>query len=165
MAGPAHARIHFDRAKPQQRRDRLRGAARKRAQAGHELVEGEGFHQVVVRARVQGTDPVIHLVARRQHQHRQRAATAAEFGEHRESVEAGQHQVQHHRVVRVAIQVGQRHLPVRGHVAGMAVAAQVPAQGVRQDHRILDQQDAHARFRLLQCVLRSRCQPRWRMSR
>ena len=64
-------------------------AADQRAQAREQLAEVERLHQVVVGACVEPADPVLHLVSRREHQHRHPVLVAPQLPADGEPVRPG----------------------------------------------------------------------------
>ena len=78
---------------------RLDRAPGERPQAGGQLGEGKGFDQVVVGAGVETGDAVGDAIARGQQQDRRLDARRAQPAADLEAVDAGQHDVEHDRVV------------------------------------------------------------------
>ena len=70
-------------------------------QAREQLLERERLGQIVVRARLQAGDQVGGLTEGGQHQHRHRVALLAEPAAQRQTVDAGQHPIQHDGVIRL----------------------------------------------------------------
>ncbi len=97
----ARIAVDFKTAEPQERRPPSRfPAPENRAQAGEELARLERLGQIVVGADLQADDAVCGIPARGEHQHR-RVLFRAQLAAHLESVDVGQHQVEHQRVKRL----------------------------------------------------------------
>ena len=87
----------------------------RRSSAAHprrQLVERERLHDVVVGAGVEPGDPIGHLVARGQHQDRQRHRAGAQSATHGEAVDVRHHDVEHEEIGRSDVHRGQRLLAV-----------------------------------------------------
>ena len=74
-------------------------AADQRAHARLELGQVERLGHVVVGAEVEALDPLLERVARGEDQHRHARAPVAQAPQHRQAVELGQRDVEHHQVV------------------------------------------------------------------
>ena len=110
-----------------------------------------GFGEVVVGAHLEPDDAVDVLALRGQHDDRHVLARAAQPPADGEAVLAGQHQVEHDEVRRVALQplVEVARVGDRAHVEPLA--GQVARQQVAQPHVVVDDEDAHRgrrRFRV-----------------
>src|SRR3954471_6163531 len=90
----------------------------------HELARIEGLREVVVGADLEARDLVEVVVARRQHQHGQRARLADPPAD-LDPVEVGQHQVEDDERGSVDADEGQRLSAARGHLHGEAVLAEI----------------------------------------
>lgn len=95
-----------------------------REDARLELGEVEGFHQIVVRSQVEGSDPVVDLVAGGQHQHTRRCAGGTQRLQHLQAADLRQHKIEDHRIVFVRRELMQRDAPVVGMVDGKALVAE-----------------------------------------
>jgi hypothetical protein len=82
-------------------------------QPRHQLAQIEGLGQVVVGARLQPRDPVIHRVARRKHADRDVVTQRPQGGDYRDPVEFRHLDIQHQRVMRLVGQQPQRLFTVR----------------------------------------------------
>lgn len=71
------------------------GAAHQGAQAGGQLVQVDGFDEVIVGPRVQPFDAGGHGVAGGKHQHGRGVAACPRLAQHLHAVLAGQAQVEH----------------------------------------------------------------------
>ena len=69
--------------------------ARQRPDAGQQLAKCERLGEIVVRTNIQSGDPVIHRIARREHQDRRRHAAGAQLAAEVEARPTGQHHVEH----------------------------------------------------------------------
>ena len=91
---------------PPARRSTVLGlAAQHRVDACDELARIERLRQVVVGAHLEPDDAVDFLALRGEHDDRHRFARAAEASAYREAVLAGQHQVEHDQMRRIALQL------------------------------------------------------------
>lgn len=113
------------------------------AQPGEELLDPEGFGEVIVGP---GVDP-LHLlvpgVARGQDEHGHEVAGLAPAAEHGEAVEPGQAQVEHDRVVGLGRTQELAGLAVDGAVDGVALAGEALAELGREIGVVLDEEHAH----------------------
>src|ERR1700694_3878864 len=82
------------------------------------LAEREGLDEVVVGSGFQAVDAVVDRVSCREHEDGGLDALLSQSSCHLEAVEAGQHHVEHDRVVLVGGGGGQAVLSVVGHVGG-----------------------------------------------
>ena len=121
----------------------MRGPAQQGPQAGQQLLEREGFREIVVGAAVEAGDPIGELAARREHEHRHHIAAGAQLRNEREAVAVRQPPVEQHRVMsavrRDSLGVGQIRSVIDHHI----VARQSRAQ--RRDHLdlVFHQEDTH----------------------
>src|SRR5712692_7118093 len=120
-------------------------AARQRAQPGEQLPEGEGLDQIVVGARVQPLDLVLHGVARGQHQDLRLDALGPELAAKLEAVAgAGQEQIQNQQIVGSRLDAGERGIRVSGHFDGIALLRQALLQELGDLLLVLDDENLHA---------------------
>ena len=114
-----------------------------RAQARQQLGERERLRQVVVGAGVEPGDAILDRVARGQHQHRRPDAALPQPAADLDAVDAGQHQVEHDRVVLDRLGHPERVVAGPGDVGGVALLDQAPAEQARHLELVLDDQDPH----------------------
>jgi hypothetical protein len=126
------------------RSTRARGAPDQRTDARHQLGHGEGLHHVVVGAEVEAVHAVVHLVARREQQHRHPLRAAAQPAQHLEAVDIGQPDVEDHEIEALARRRLDRQLAARHHVDRIALGTQDAGKALVQGSVVLDDQDAHA---------------------
>jgi hypothetical protein len=119
------------------------GPAHQGPQPRHQDHEGERLRQVVVGAGLQALGLVVLAVLGRQHEDRRTVAGLAQVGADPESVETGQHHVQHDHVVRVLPGHPDALQPVGRDVDGAALRAQTLPQQRRQACVVVDHQDPH----------------------
>ena len=95
---------------PSARRSRLTRTAQQRAGARHQLADAERLGQVIVGAALEADDLVGLVATRGQHQNRHVVIEAAvpDRAAQRQAVEAGNHHVEHHQVVALALAALQR---------------------------------------------------------
>ena len=122
-----------------------RPAAPERAQPRHELGERERLDEVVVGAAVEAGDAVLDRVARGEHEHGRPDAVVAQPAADLEAVDAGQHHVEHDRVVGGGARHPQRVLALDGDVGEHPLVAQAAADQGGQLDLVLDDQHAHRR--------------------
>ena len=144
-AGHATARRIEDEVVGRQHGRTLTGASPdQRANARHELREGERLDEVVVGPGVQPLDAVADVVAGGEHEDRRPSAPGPQLSADGEAVELGEHDVEDDRVVRV---LGPRPQPVRPgrrDVDGVPLLLE-PALEERGHLRlVLDDEDPHA---------------------
>ena len=111
---------------PQVTDDELRrpldaASAGERPQPRKELCERERLRQIVVGPGVEPVDPVADRVARGQHQHGSPDAGLAQLAAGLEPVAAGEHHVEHDRLVGVRLRHPQRVLTGSGDVGGVSL--------------------------------------------
>jgi len=141
-------RIQHDIVGRHGRRSLGRTAANERPEPGEELSEGERLHEVVVGARVEASDAILHPVARGEHQHRRPSALRSQLATDREPISAGQHHVQHDRVVVLVESPVQRVLAVRDGVNGIPFFLQAATHGPGHLELVFDHEDPHLRASL-----------------
>ncbi len=117
------------------RRGAAGGAAHQGVQAGHQLVQVKGFHQVVIGAGVQSRHPVLDAVPGGEHQHRLVPPQAAPARQQRQPVLVGQTQIEHHQVkggtVQGGVGIGGAGHPGHGKAVGLKTGLHAVAeQGV-----------------------------------
>ena len=135
--------VELDVAAAQHGRPRVRAPAVQRAQSGEQLFEIERLRQVVVRARVQPAHHVPPRIPRREEQNRRAVPGGAQLRGHLESRAAGQHHVQHDRVIAAARHALDCLLAGGHHVHAVALLAQTAAQERRDSRLVLYHQDPH----------------------
>lgn len=96
---PARRRVESKTADLEHARPLGRTTTDERAQAGEQLREEEGLHEIVVRTGVQPGDPILDAVTSRQHEHGRPDASFAQPPADLDAIEPGQHQIEHHGVV------------------------------------------------------------------
>ncbi len=129
-----------------------RPAAQQGAQPQHQLLQGEGLHQVVVRPGLQTGDPVGGLVQGGEHQDRDVVAPGAQGPADLGAADAGHGDVEHedvrgvgHRRVRCGgQQAGEGRLAVLGEGDGEAAQAQAAFQGAADGRVVVHHQDPAA---------------------
>ncbi len=116
-------------------------AAQHRVDARDELARIERLGQVVVGAHLEADDAIDVLALGRQHDDRHRLAGAAQAPAHGETVFAGQHEVEHDQVRRVALQllVELARVGKRRHLE--ALLGQIAGEQVAQAHVVVDDED------------------------
>lgn len=122
------------------------------ADAGQQLVKGEGLDEIVVGAEVQTLDPVAHGVARGEEEHGRGVAPLAELPHGREAVHARHHDVEDGGVVVGALEVIERLAPVVAGVRGVAPGGQPFADYPVQVPFVLDDKYAHERSHPLEHI-------------
>ena len=123
------------------RRTVLGLAAQHRMDARDELARIERLRQVVVGAHLEPDDAVDFLALRGEHDDRHRFARAAKPPAHREAVLAGQHQIEHDQMRRIALQLLVEIARVGKHRNLKSLLGQVARQEVAQPHVIVDDED------------------------
>jgi len=113
------------------------------AKPGGQLVDGDRLRQKVVGPRVQAGDPLLHALAGRQDQDRQRQPAGPPAAQPDHAVHARQPEIEHHgidgRAVECSFRVGAVARP-------LDLVSQLPqggGQGVTQQSIVLDDQQAH----------------------
>ena len=124
-------------------------AAPQGAQAGQQLLELDRLDHVVLRARVQARDPVVHRPVRRQDEHGCGVADPAQSRHEVEAVPVGESAVEDEHVEGLGQRGTQAVVPVPGGPHPVALPAQAARQELGQDVVVLDQQDR--RRSLLAC--------------
>ena len=127
-------------------RRQRRTASQQRAQSGEQLVELERLDEIVVRARVEAGDLVVHAVARGEHEDRRSNVARAERSGHLQAVALGQHDVEHDRVVGVDECFDDGSLTVADDVDGVRVLAKALRERLRQQGVVLRNQQSHRRL-------------------
>jgi len=129
------------------------GAAQQGLDARLQFGELEGFRQIIVGAEVETLHALLGAAARGQHQHRGgraavRAALAvAQAAQHLEAIEAGQRQVEDRQVVALGAQGLVGVVAAAEHVQHEAGLTQRARDPFGEFGVVLDQQQAHRRFR------------------
>ena len=118
-------------------------AAQQRSQPRLQLSDVEGLDEVVVGARVEAVDPVLHGVARREHQHRDAITRRAHPAARLETVDAGHADVEQHRVRRPRGDPRQALLASGGRVDLVAGEAERAPQRIAQRAVVVDDEHAH----------------------
>ncbi len=90
-------------------------------QARQQFLEVERLGQVIVGAAVQSGHPIVHRVARRQHEDGRVESAPAQFPANVMSVLDRQHDVQNHQVIGVHRGLVERLLAIGGHVHGVSL--------------------------------------------
>ncbi len=116
-------------------------AAQHRVDARDELARVEGLGQVVVGAHLEPDDAVDVLALCGEHDDRHRLAGAAQAPAHRQAVLAGQHEVEHHEMRRIALQLAVEiaRIGERGHLEPLL--AEIAGEEVAQAHVVVDDED------------------------
>ena len=114
-----------------------------RVNAGDQLARIERLRQIVVGTHLEADDAIDVLALRRQHDDRHRFAGAAQPAADGESVFAGQHEVQHHEVRRIALELAVEIAGVGQRRDLETLFAQVSRQQIAQAHVVVD--DEHLR--------------------
>ena len=120
-----------------------RVAPEERADAGQQLLKGEGLDEVVVRAGIQTLHAVAHIVARGQHEHGHIAGVAQPFADFK-PVQAGQHPVQDDQIRRVVARQFQPAVAVVGHDRPVVFEYQAALDEAGDRHFILNHQNSFA---------------------
>ena len=115
--------------------------AQYRVDARDELARIEGLRQVIVRAHLQPDDAVDILALGGQHDDRHRFAGAAQPPARRETVLAGQHQVEHEQMRRIALQLAVELRRVRQRRDLEALLGEIARQQIAQPHVVVDDED------------------------
>ena len=119
-------------------------APRQGPHARHQFRRSERLDQVIVGAGLQPAHPVLHLVARRQQQHRQPAAARAQAAHDFKAVQPRQADIEHQHVGRAgALQHGVGFAAIAQQLHLHAMAAQHPCQAVGQDRVVFYQDYMH----------------------
>ena len=137
-------RVEAQVADREHRRPLGRAAPGERPQPGEQLGERERLRQVVVGAGVEAADAILDRVARGQHQHRRPDAVRAQPAADLDAVHAGEHQVEHDRVVLGRARHPQRVFAGAGDVGGVRLLDEPAPQQRRELGLVLDDQHAHA---------------------
>jgi hypothetical protein len=118
--------------------------AREGAEAGEQLVEGEGLRQVVVGSRIEPAHAILDRVTRGQHQDRRPDPVLAEPAADVEAVDARQHHVEDDRVVVDGLRHPESGFPAVRHVGRVPLLAQPAAEQLAELLLVLDHEHAHA---------------------
>ena len=123
------------------RRRALAVTPQHRVDARDELARVERLRQVIVGAHLEADDAIDVLALRGQHDDGRRVARAAQAPAHRQAVLAGQHQVEHEQVRRVALQalVEVARVGQRGDLE--ALLAEIAGEEIAQAHVVVDDED------------------------
>ena len=111
--------------------------------AGQQLIEGEGFYQVVVGARLQAANAVLHGVLGREDQNVSIFARLAKLFQQGEAVQPRQHQVQDDQVVIAGLRPTKSFPAIAHDIHGITGPAEPIAEGTLQARRVFDQQNSH----------------------
>ena len=124
----------------------FRRPPQERAHACEQLVERERLRDVVVGARVEPGDTVVHLVARGQHQHGHAVPAAPHAAGDLEPVQSRHQDVEDHHI-RLAVHDPREPVgPVDGEIDLVALELQRPPEGVAHGAFVVDHEDPHARI-------------------
>jgi hypothetical protein len=154
------SRVELHVAGAQRRLARGSVAARERAQARHQLGEGEGLGHVVVGAQGEAVDQVVHPGCRGEHEHPAVGLLAAQRAADLVAMDDRQVAVEHHDVVRVQARLVERLLAVVGHVHRHALAPQAASHRIGDPTLVLGYKNTHSpqgserRLRRLGAVMR-----------
>jgi len=118
-------------------------AARQGLDPGGQLGEGEGLHEIIVRAGFEAPDAVLDSVLGGQDEDRQLHAPLAQGGQELEPAHAGQHEIEEEEVEAVRRQEGQSVLGLMADEDVVPLGPESLGQGARHLHFVLDNQDAH----------------------
>ncbi len=118
-------------------------AADDRAQTRAQLGDRKRLGHVVVGPRVKPDNPILDRVASRQHQYRSPDAIGPQAGARLEAIEAGQHHVEHDRVVAGSLRHPERVLARRRQIGCVAALAQPSSQQAAKLRIVLNHKDAH----------------------
>src|ERR1019366_5172812 len=119
------------------------GPPRERPQAGQQLADGERLREVVVRARVQPADTVVHRVARREHKYRRAVPPGTHSATDLETVDVGQADVENDEIEFVGGECGERPCPVHRRVGGPCRLPQHAQEEVADFGIVFDDQYTH----------------------
>src|SRR6188508_3528972 len=112
-------------------------------QASQQFAEIEWLGDVIVSTAVQTLDARFDLVARREHQDRNRGARRAQLLTDAEPVAARQHDVEDHRVVVGNRRVVERLVAVARNIDGVSLFAKTSRQHLRRTRLVFHKEDAH----------------------
>ena len=115
--------------------------AQHRVNAGDELARIERLRQIVVGAHFEPDDAIDVLALRRQHDDRHRLAGAAQAAAYRQPVLAGQHEVEHDEMRRIALQLLVEVARVGKRRDVEALLGQIARQEVAQAHVVVDDEN------------------------
>ena len=127
-----------------------RATPHERAKPREQLGERERLQQVVVGAGIEPGDAILDRIARREHQHRRPDAPLAQSPAHLDPVEAGQHQVEHDRVVLRGRPQRERIVARPRDVDSVPLLDEAAAQQARHLELVLDHEYSHARIVILE---------------
>jgi hypothetical protein len=119
----------------------------RRRSAGDELLEGERLRHVVVGARIEPSDTVFDLIARREHQHRYTVTAAADPTADLEPVDHGHQDVEDDRIrlaVAVRLEALERLLAVGSQLDLVALELEGPAEGLTHGPFVVHDQNLHS---------------------
>ena len=114
-----------------------------RPDAGEQLREGERLGEVVVGARVQARDPVVHGAQGGEQQDGRRDALRLEQAHHGHAVDVGQAAVEDDHVVRAGLGEGDRGHAVGRHVHDVALGHEHALDQGRHLRFVFDHEDSH----------------------
>ena len=120
-----------------------RAAPRECSDSREELREGERLREVVVGARVQPQDPILHRVACRQHQDGSRRAGLSNATQGLETVDVGEHDVEDQDVVGELGRHPRALQPARRDIHGVALLREPAPKQAGHLHGIFDDEHAH----------------------
>ena len=121
-----------------------RATPHQRPQPCEELGERERLRQVVVGPRIETRDAVVDRVARGEHEHRCPDAVLADPAADLEAVDAGEHQVEHDRVVLGRLRHPDRVVARARDVDRVTLLDEPAPEQARHLELVLDDQDPHA---------------------
>ena len=119
------------------------GAADERPQAGEQLLDPEGFGEVVVGSAVDALHLFVPAAARGQHQNRQGEPGFTPAAQEREAIDAGQAEVEHHGVVNLGGRQEIGLFTIGRHVDGVTLPPQGRGQLRGQGIFVFGHQDFH----------------------
>ena len=117
--------------------------AQQRANPCLELRQIERLGQVIVRPQVEAAHPVGQRIERSEHQHRHTGPAGPQAAQHIQAAEAGQADVEDRQVVALDRQCVVRLLAVSDHVDRIGALDQGPAERIREDRVVLDEEYSH----------------------
>src|SRR5229473_6433041 len=119
---------------------RRRGAAKERAHAREELLVCERLDQVVIRAAVEASDTLFRATQRGEQKNR-KLGGRPQAPANRDAVEAGQHDVEDHKIRGPLTRAAQGVSTVARHRDVVALSGQHPFQGGGEPYIVLDDEN------------------------
>ena len=114
------------------------------AQAGVELLQGEGLDHVVVGAGIEADHPIVQRIAGGEDQHRQFVSFTPQLAQQAEAIDVGQVEIEDQGGELVALEGCQSGQPLLQPVHRIAAMAQCILHTIPQHHIIFYQQDPHS---------------------